>query len=98
MISSYPATNLNSETGKLQGVIIHRPGLEIEQMTPDMLDKALFDDILNSRIANREYTQFENILKKYTSVFYIEQLLLQAFRENENVNDNLNARKFSLPR
>jgi arginine deiminase len=94
MISSSPSTNLNSETGKLQGVIIHRPGLEIEQMTPDMLDKALFDDILNSRIAGREYTQFENILKKYTSVFYIEEILLQTFRENADAANDLNARKF----
>ncbi|MDR1974053.1 MAG: arginine deiminase [Bacteroidales bacterium] len=81
---------LNSETGLLKGVIIHQPGLEIEQMTPEMLDQALFDDILNSRLANKEYRHFENVLKKYTSVFYIEELLLETLRETAD------ARKFLL--
>jgi arginine deiminase len=80
--STFPVPNLNSETGKLNGVIIHRPGMEIEQMTPDMLNEALFDDILNSRLACREYKKFEDVLKKYTSVFHIEELLLQALRES----------------
>jgi arginine deiminase len=65
-------------------------------MTPDMLDKALFDDILNSRLANREYKQFEDVLKKYTSVFYIEEFLLQVLRETANAADNLNGREFLI--
>ncbi|MDR1739960.1 MAG: arginine deiminase [Bacteroidales bacterium] len=88
--SLLPKPQLNSETGTLKGVIIHKPGIEIEKMTPTELDKALFEDIINSRIANREYKQFESVLRKYTSVFYIDDLLLQTIKQNPE------ARKFLI--
>ena len=39
--------NVQSEIGKLQGVILHTPGAEVENMTPDTAQRALYSDILN---------------------------------------------------
>ena len=39
------ALNVTSEIGRLKTVLLHRPGEEIENLTPDLLDRLLFDDI-----------------------------------------------------
>lgn len=44
-MSSKRAINVYSEIGKLRSVLLHRPGREIENLTPDALDRLLFDDI-----------------------------------------------------
>ena len=43
-------TCINSEIGKLEGVIIHTPGPEVENMTPENAERALYSDILNLSI------------------------------------------------
>ena len=42
--------NVQSEIGKLEGVILHRPGAEVENMTPQTAQRALYSDILNLSI------------------------------------------------
>ena len=39
--------NVQSEIGKLNGVIIHTPGEEVENMTPENAERALYSDIIN---------------------------------------------------
>ena len=34
-----------SEIGKLKTVLLKRPGQEVENLTPDIMDRLLFDDI-----------------------------------------------------
>ena len=34
--------NIDSEIGKLQGVILHKPGKELERMTPETIQEALY--------------------------------------------------------
>ena len=36
---------VTSEIGKLKKVLLHRPGGEIEHLTPNYLSRLLFDDI-----------------------------------------------------
>ena len=48
--------NVNSEIGKLNGVIVHLPGAEVENMTPQNAERALYSDILNLSVAAREYS------------------------------------------
>jgi len=81
-------TCINSEFGKLEGVIIHQPGSEVENMTPENAERALYSDILNLSIATKEYAQLEGVLKSVTSVFYVKNLLTEVLR-NENVKMNL---------
>ena len=44
---------INSEIGRLNAVLLHRPGVEIEQMTPENACKALYSDILNKAIVDK---------------------------------------------
>ena len=67
--------NINSEIGKLNGVIVHVPGPEVENMTPENAQRALYSDILNLAIAIPEYQNFIGVLKKYTTVFEVRELL-----------------------
>ena len=43
--------NIQSEIGELEGVILHTPGAEVENMTPGTAQRALYSDILNLSIA-----------------------------------------------
>ncbi|HSO86058.1 MAG TPA: arginine deiminase family protein [Draconibacterium sp.] len=81
-------TCINSEFGKLEGVIIHQPGSEVENMTPENAERALYSDILNLSIASKEFAQLEGVLKSVTSVFYVKKLLSDILG-NESVKMNL---------
>ena len=39
------AINVRSEIGPLKKVLLHRPGNELLNLTPDTLSRLLFDDI-----------------------------------------------------
>ena len=73
--------NVQSEIGKLKGVIIHVPGAEVENMTPENAERALYSDILNLTIALPEYNNFMGVLKKYTKVFEVKELLQDIISE-----------------
>jgi len=68
-------TCINSEIGRLEGVIIHTPGSEVENMTPENAERALYSDILNLSIASKEYAQLSGVLGKVTKVFEVKQML-----------------------
>ena len=44
--------NVTSEIGELEGVILHSPGPEVENMTPENAERALYSDILNLSVAS----------------------------------------------
>jgi len=90
--------NINSEVGEIEGVIIHEPGPEVENMTPQNAQRALYSDILNLSVASREYAQFKKVLKKITNVYEVSELLktvlsdedakkslIQKICDNENI-------------
>ena len=37
--------NVTSEIGKLKTVMLHKPGVELEHLVPEELERLLFDDI-----------------------------------------------------
>jgi len=80
--------NINSEIGTLKAVILHKPGKEIENMTPENANRALYSDILNAEVANKEYAQFKGVLDKVTKTFEVQDLLLDILK-NENIKTNL---------
>jgi len=80
--------NVNSEIGKLEGVIIHQPGSEIESMSPVNAKEALYSDILNLSIALPEYNGFSGVLKKFTNVFEVSDLLEETLAD-KTVKHNL---------
>ena len=48
--------HVTSEIGKLKTVMLHRPGREIENITPDYMERILFDDIPYLPIAQENTT------------------------------------------
>ncbi len=82
------AVNVQSEIGKIKGVIVHTPGAEVENMTPENAERALYSDILNLSVAIPEYNEFLGVLKKRTQVFEVVNLL-QTVLENEIVRKSL---------
>ena len=78
--------SINSEIGRLEGVIIHTPGSEVENMTPENAERALYSDILNLSIAAAEYAQFAGVLNKFTRVFEIKKMLSGILEKQEIKN------------
>ncbi|MBO7101576.1 MAG: arginine deiminase [Bacteroidales bacterium] len=77
------AVNVASETGRLRAVLLHRPGVEIERMTPLNAAHALYSDILNKPIVDTEYHYFSGVLEKWTQVYYVEDILEELLRDSE---------------
>ncbi len=82
------AVNVTSEIGQLEGVILHTPGTEVENMTPKNAERALYSDILNLSVAGREYAQFKEVLSKLTNTFEVKDLLGDIL-SNEKIKENL---------
>jgi arginine deiminase len=74
---------LYSEVGDLEGVILHPPGPEVENMTPENAERALYSDILNLAVARREYNQLESLLQKLVPTFRVIDLLKDVLRSGE---------------
>lgn len=74
MTHSYQIS-ITSEIGDLEGVVLHRPGLEVENMTPATIKRALYSDILNLTVASREFARLDGVLNRMTQVFYVKDLL-----------------------
>jgi len=72
-----------SEIGQLEGVIIHTPGQEVEEMTPENAERALYSDILNLSVAGNEYSYFKSVLNKVTRTFEVKDLLSDIFQNDE---------------
>jgi len=79
---------VNSEIGHLEGVILHTPGTEIEQMIPDNIHEALYSDLLNLNIASKEYATFAGVLSKWTQTYQVMDLLAQVL-EVEDARESL---------
>ena len=82
---------VESEIGKLEYVMLHAPGKEIEHMTPENAHKFLFSDILNYREALENYKNFEGTLKKVANVVYFKDLLIDVLKKDEVRQNILNS-------
>lgn len=79
--------NVYSEIGRLKTVMLHRPGKEIENLTPDLLDRLLFDDIPFLDIAVQEHDGFAKILRDCgVEVLYLEELAAESLTNDEIKN------------
>ena len=54
---------VHSEVGKLRKVIVHRPGLDLQRLTPTNHDDLLFDDVLWVERAQWEHDQFVKAMR-----------------------------------
>ncbi len=72
--------NVSSEIGQIEGVILHTPGHEVENMTPENAQRALYSDILNLSVSTKEYAQLKGVLKKVTNTFEVTTLLSETLK------------------
>ncbi len=75
--------NVSSEIGRLNAVLLHRPGVEIERMTPANASEALYSDILSKRIVDEEYRWFCGVFERCTNVFYVSDLLEKVLEDDD---------------
>lgn len=79
---NYEGVLVNSEVGELEAVITHTMGAEVENMTPENAERALYSDILNLSVALQEYGQFNHVLKKLTHVYEVNDLLTDILKQD----------------
>ena len=82
--------NVSSEIGKLNGVILHTPGQELQNMTPETAQKALYSDILNLTVAQEEYAQLKGVLQKTATTFEVSDLLRDVLKSDKVRFDIIN--------
>jgi arginine deiminase len=82
--------DIRSEVGELEAVIIHPPGPEVENMTPENAERALYSDILNLPVAQREFQRLEKVLNRFTKVFKIKELLVETLNHSRVKEDLVN--------
>ena len=76
--------HVTSEIGKLKTVMLHRPGREIENITPDSMYRLLFDDIPYLPIAQEEHDYFAQTLRDQgIEVLYLEKLAAEALADQD---------------
>ena len=90
------AINVKSEIGPLKKVLLHRPGVELLNLTPDTLGRLLFDDIPFLPDAQKEHDEFVSILRENgVEVVYLEDLMADVLKINGNIEDKF-IRQFIL--
>lgn len=81
--------NVYSEIGKLKTVLLHRPGKELENLTPDLLERLLFDDIPYLKVAQEEHDAFAKTLTDNdVEVLYIKEMVIEAIQNHPEVLSN----------
>ena len=70
---------VRSEIKPLKKVLLHRPGRELLNLTPDTLGDLLFDDIPFLKVAQEEHDAFAKILRDNgVEVVYLEDLMTEV--------------------
>ena len=78
--------HVTSEIKSLKKVLVHRPGKELLNLTPDTLERLLFDDIPFLEDAQKEHDEFVQILRDNgVEVVYLEDLMAEVLDENPEV-------------
>lgn len=71
--------NVKSEIMPLKKVLLHRPGNELLNLTPDTLSRLLFDDIPYLPNAKKEHQQFVDILQSNgVETVFLEELMAET--------------------
>ncbi|CAF2489713.1 unnamed protein product [Rotaria sp. Silwood2] len=78
MFSKFDMGN-ESESGKLDITLMHRPGNELNRLTQKNLQKLLYDEIPNINETHKSHDNFANYLRNHdTQVLYVKPLLLET--------------------
>jgi arginine deiminase len=71
--------SVRSEVGRLRTVLVHRPGTELERVTPGNMGELLFDELLWVEHAQAEHDAFVEVLRDAgVEVLHLERLLAEV--------------------
>ena len=80
----YPGIHNFSEIGKLNKVLLHRPGRELEKLTPNNFERLLFDDIPFLAVAQAEHDRFAEVLRENgVEVVYYQTETAKALKDEK---------------
>jgi arginine deiminase len=78
------ALGTNSEVGKLRTVIVHRPDLAHERLSPTNAHDLLFDDVIWVRRARQEHDAFVDLMRERgAEVLLVHELLAETLEDAE---------------
>ena len=81
---------VHSEVGRLRQVMVHRPELSLQRLTPSNHDDLLFDDVLWVERAQYEHDQFvARMRERGVEVFLLQDLLTEALQSSEEARTRL---------
>lgn len=74
--------NVYSEIGRLKKVLLHRPGSELDNLIPSLLEELLFDEIPWLEMAQKEHDAFAATLRDLgVEVVYLEELMADVIKD-----------------
>src|SRR5689334_24942298 len=74
----------NSEVGTLRTVMVHRPDLAHERLSPSNCHELLFDDVIWVRRARQEFDAFVDLMREYgVEVLLLHELLTTTLEDRE---------------
>lgn len=75
---------VHSEVGRLRKVLVHRPGVCMQRLTPSNRTEFLFDDVVWVERAQQEHDAFTTALRdRGVEVLYLQDLLEETLRLSE---------------
>jgi arginine deiminase len=78
------ALGTNSEVGKLRTVMVHRPDLAHERLSPTNAQELLFDDVIWVRRARQEHDAFVDLMRERgVEVLLVHDLLAETLEDRE---------------
>ena len=81
---------VHSEVGNLRKVMVHRPELSLQRLTPSNHDDLLFDDVLWVERAQYEHDRFVEVMRERgVEVFLLRDLLAEAMAASEEGRQRL---------
>jgi arginine deiminase len=78
------AVGAHSEVGQLRTVMVHRPDLAHERLSPSNAHELLFDDVIWVRRARQEHDAFVDLMRERgVEVLLVHELLTQTLEDRE---------------
>ena len=85
-----PAFYVGSEVGRLRKVLVHRPDLSLQRLTPSNVKELLFDDVMWVRRAREQHDVFVDHLRdRGVEVYLLRDLLSETLTSDEEARQDI---------
>ena len=82
--------HVGSEVGHLRKVLVHRPGLSLQRLTPSNASELLFDDVLWVGKAGEEHDQFVALMRdRGIEVLELQDLLAETLEHSLQAREDI---------